>query len=786
MIGYLPSPPALGIAVGLLGKALVFFAIAAFICSAAAWVAKRNRIGAAMFAVGAVAVVTTFGTHVALLLSRQYEYEYVFHNSQNEMPGIYRLSAAWAAQEGSFLLWVVTSSVIAALVARKTREDRRWFSIVASLAIIGMLAIIAYESPFKLISLTGQDAALLAPGQTHVLPPDGRGLNPTLMNYWMAIHPWVIFFGFGSLLSLFSWAAAAAIRRSGEWVSYVRPLAITSATILGVGLTMGGLWAYETLGWGGFWAWDPVENVSLVPFLATTVLVHGLYVQANRGRWTALNIVLGMLPFLWFAYGTYLTRSGALVQVSVHSFAEMNAGAHGWLLGLVVTSAIVFVCLSIRAFWRSPIANARPVGQRQIGMSLGMFFLYAIALMAAYGMSMPFFGALLGRAKEVVGESDYNRVVAWPFIPALLAMACVPFIGWTKTAPERWNRLANAFFVSVLLFGITTFILVKTGLTLDNFQRMPAGPLSIFFALTFVCLFGIVANGLRLFERVRARTGKTGAFVTHTGVCLLLLGLIVSRAFEKTNVSGVTLTQPARIELSPGQSYIAMLEKLPTEKELLEPDNRLSFSLVNDSTGAKTLVAPNYYYSTREGDAALISRPDIVRRPLYDLYFVAGSPETTIESNLKIKKGEVIDYKGLKIRYIDRFRVGEPGIAGTRFGVRLEITYQGKTYKAAPELKLGAKGGPQRQTAEVKELGIGIELESLQATDGSAALSIVTPELVIPVQLFFKPLTSFVWLGLGMMTVGGMLAVLSLSRRKAADAAEDALAQSPKIESSPR
>jgi cytochrome c-type biogenesis protein CcmF len=196
-----PDPPAWGLAMGNVGKGFVFLAIALFLVSVI--LGRRQQIAWKLFVGGVLCVVCAFVTHVFLLLTRQYEFAYVWENTRNNMPEIYRFSAAWAAQEGSFLLWLLTSAVFACVVARKTSAYRPVFIAVAALVLAGMAAILAYESPFQLIQLSAADQQLLSPGQSMIMPPDGRGLNPTLMNYWMVIHPWVIFIGFGSLLSLF-------------------------------------------------------------------------------------------------------------------------------------------------------------------------------------------------------------------------------------------------------------------------------------------------------------------------------------------------------------------------------------------------------------------------------------------------------------------------------------------------------------------------------------------------------------------------------------------------------
>jgi len=760
-----PDPPSWGLWAGLVGKGLVFAAIAFFAITALTVFRNNEKLPLRTFLSGVACVALAFGVHVLLLITRQYEYSYVWENTRNNMPGIYRFSAAWAAQEGSFMLWTLTSAMFAAVVVRKTGQYKRAFLGVCAVALIGMAAILAYESPFQLLQLSAADQQLLAPGQTMIIPPDGRGLNPTLMNYWMVIHPWVIFIGFGSLLSLFALAASASISKNHiDWVRITRPFAIFSMILLGVGLTMGGLWAYETLGWGGFWAWDPVENVSLVPFIATAVLVHGLFIQRNRQRWDRLNILLALLPFVWFVYGTYLTRSGALTKVSVHSFAEMNAGAHGLLLGLVLASVAALVALTVFAFRTGEKVVPKVSGHRNLGMSVGLALLYGIGLMAAYGMSLPFLGSLFGRPKQVVAEGDYNIVVAYPFVPLLLLMAFVPFLGWTKTAAERTKTIGNVFFGGVLVFGLSVLALVKSGLTLEGFERMPSKQLIIFYVLIFVCLFSIVANGYRTLERMRSKSGGVGAFLTHAGVALLVLGLIVSRAFEKTAIDGVTLTQPARLALLPNKTYLATIAGLPSPEQMSDPNNRLEFLVKNSTGSGETVFRPNFYYEIQDGKATPISRPAIQRHALYDMYFVVGSPETEIESDITLREGSEKTVGPFRIKYLKRTRTGQAGQKGTRFGARLIVNIADKDYEVHPEMEIG-DSGPVMHAAELKEIGVKVELKRLMADSGEATISIVSPELIFPVQLFFKPMTILVWIGAGLMTIGGVASIISLRHR---------------------
>jgi len=723
---------------------------------------------------GAGAVVLVMACLIILLLGQQYQYLYVFNNTTRDMPTVYRFSAAWAAQEGSFLLWVMMSAVFAVLALRRVSPLHRSYVVIAGLFLAAMLAIVAYQSPFR---IPGE--LVDAQGRIH-MPPTGSGLNPVLQNYWMAIHPWVIFIGFGSLLALFCWAAAAAIAGDRkDWVLRVRPWAVFSMLFLGVGLTMGGLWAYETLGWGGFWAWDPVENVSLVPFLTCAALVHMLYLTANRGvasRWT---VVLGLVPFLTFVYGTYLTRSGALVNVSVHSFAKMTEGAHGVLAGIVIATFLGTLALSVLAFKKGEAPPSRPPGSRGWGMTSGVLLLYLIAVIAGAGMSRPFFSALGGGSAQVVAEGEYNRFTAVPYMLATLLLAIVPFLGWKQTRSGRWGQVANVFLVAVLLFGVVAMGLVFSGLTMDAptqqeslplFQQIFRKPeLLLFFLLIFTTVFAITGNTWRLIERLRAKSGGWAGFLTHIGVAVLLLGLVVSRAFEKSATAVITPSHPQQLVIGPAR-YLAMLDRLPSHEEVFSPESTIPIRLesLNDRFHSWT-AEPVFFYERMaallRGELRPVTRPYIKRATLYDLYLAIGEPSSEFVGEFTMEPGEVKEFEGgqIQVKYVAATREGEPGKPGAKFGAQLVVSYEGREFNANPQLVL-TKSGMERQGARVGVDFLAV-LERIDAGTQEATLRLDFQEPYVYTQLFFKPLTGLVWLGAGIMTVGGVLAIRQVGRR---------------------
>ncbi|RYG39457.1 hypothetical protein EON79_24055, partial [bacterium] len=308
----------------------------------------------------------------------------------------------------------------------------------------GICAIIHKGSAFTFLNDVVQKGEVL-------LPPNGNGLTPSLQNYWVAIHPPTIFSGFGLLIVPFGLGVAGVIRRDlTGWIAAARPFALWGVAILGLGISMGGLWAYETQGWGGFWAWDPVENVSLVPWLFLVALAHSLLIQARTARGSIATLVLAGLPFLAFVYGTFLTRSGLLDKVSVHSFASMEADALRYLRGMLIGLAIGYVAYVVQSIrlakaLPAPVPVERPAGyDRGQAYAAGIVLISLIAVVVSVGMSWPVLQVLRGGEGARIEEPTYHKALVWFFIPVMLLMAVGPFLTWKAEVPkETWRRVMN-------------------------------------------------------------------------------------------------------------------------------------------------------------------------------------------------------------------------------------------------------------------------------------------------------------------------------------------------------
>gem|GEM_PF-353707 len=530
-----PQAQSWSLQLGQAGKAAIFAAIALFLISAVAWLLQSrkpglSKLGTATFALGSVSLFTAMGCLVTLFARNQFQYQYVFERADVHTDLKYKIAGVWAGQQGSFLLWACSSAVFGLLALRSSGEYRRWFTIVFATFLAALAGILAYETPFNLIKEVVRDGKVF-------IPPTGNGLMPSLQNYWVVIHPPTIFLGFGALTVMFAYAVAAmASGNVKDWAKQVRPWSLSALAILGLGVCMGGFWAYETLGWGGFWKWDPVENVSFVPWLILAAFVHGLIVQINRGRWHGANLLLGAFPFMAFVYGTFLTRSGWLSDFSVHSFAKMDGSALNILLGFMGATILGFFGLYFARGRKLARAadSPRPLAEgvnRESLYGLGVLLLSLFSITIAIGMSWPVISGLGGRTAGTVDEPVYHKVIGWFFVPIMILVAVAPYASWRNmTGKELFNRTVALLSVSA---GLTGLMLIALRLPQWGISDLYGQTIPMFLGfrmslviwvaiLLLICNFAAVANTWRIVEQVKG----SGPVLLGLGTTLVSVGLL--------------------------------------------------------------------------------------------------------------------------------------------------------------------------------------------------------------------------------------------------------------------
>lgn len=757
------------------GRYAILLSAGLFLFCVVGWLLAPRRpflktYAAAALNLGVACLFVAFVALGVLFANNRFEFSYIFQHGDVSNALQYRIAGIWSGQQGSFLLWACASGLFAVLSVRGTGPFRRWFSVIYGTFLASLAGILAFESPFNLNLLDGQPIA----------PANGVGLAPSLQNYWVTIHPPTIFLGFGALTVLFAYAFAALIQRDySGWIARVRPWSLVALSLLGLGLCMGGFWAYETLGWGGFWMWDPVEDVSFVPWCLTVALVHGVLVQTARSKGQTLNLLLGGAPFLTFVYGTFLTRSGFLADASVHSFAEMNRSALQLLVGLLCVSAISFFGLfGVRAFQiareaRSAVAepertaNEAASSQKRSALSreglinLGIGTVSGIGLATMIGMSFPFFEAIRHQPSKVIEEGMYHEVLSWFFVPMVALMAIAPFAPWKNASGKDLARRAYSILcIAVGLTGLFMMALVFTPfgkilnrapiVTLMGKQGLPGTSWLLF--LFGLCCFAIVGNVWRIWEvGKRSRLG-TSPFLAHIGVVVLMIGLIISRGFEQKEQVMVMKNHPASA-LGYDIKYRGMTSR-DTDR-----DNHVLFDVYSASSGKLLFTAAPGMYKIpgKDGDDDnVMVWPSIVHRPLYDVYFSLRPPQQEVSDPILMREGDTKVFGGLVVTYNKMVVHGEPGQMGTRFGASLTVRAGETSRTIEPSMQLGANGPVHN--AAVLDDNLNVTVASMDAADRSISLQLQLSSPMYPIDVFHKPMTAFVWLGTGLMTAAGLLA----------------------------
>lgn len=782
--GLPPEAPGWSLAIGMVAKGAVWVAFALFIAGVVLTYLKREKPAALSLKVGVAGVVTALLSLLSLFLLNRFEYRYVYGHGQSDYELMYKIAGMWGGQEGSVLLWTVCTATFLLIGLRNLGELRRLY-VGFSCAILAVLSsILAFESPFDLMpQIEGAVRAL----------PEGAGLNASLLNYWMVIHPPTIFSGFGSLAPVFALALTAMVSgRLDEWVKPVRPLAITGLAILGLGVCMGGFWAYETLGWGGFWAWDPVENTSFVPWIALAAFIHGLFVQVTRGKWKLGNALMAGIPFVAFCYGTFMTRSGFLGDTSVHTFAEMDSKAL-WILICMVWACVAGL-LGV-FFWRmkkgveerdTSEGDDKPLN-RTFFYTTGIWLLYGTLVITAVGMSWPLILSAMGRDLQVVTEQQYHQILGVIFPIFCLAIALGPLVSWRGLpAKELLTKILNPLAVSIFSVGLL-LLWLKSG-----WQGVPADPQATLaliggievsrtawvLFLSFLCIFAVSTNIFRAVELRKGSKLGLGGLVSHVGLMLALLGLIFSRGFEQKQEVLITTA-------ADNGAFGSVLKPVGPTLNYADRRNRLEVHVSGPQFNF--IAKPGLYFEMgQEGEPAPMVWPSIKRFPLFDYYTMVYDMVFEASEPLSLQQGEKASYEEMIITYNGLETEGELGMTGARFIADVTVQFMnGTTVQAKPAIELGEGGEIQRQGADLGN-GFRLVLSSIDAASKSASLQFDYAEPAFIADVFYKPLTWLVWLGVGIMTLGGFMAAGARRyRRKDSLPAPDSEPESAEPEDAP-
>jgi len=535
---------------GRMGNVFVIFSFAcALLASISYFFASKEqlennswrKIARISFRLHSISVIGIVSVLFYMLLNHYFEYEYVWHHSSKAMPLRYIFSCFWEGQEGSFLLWTFWQVVLGNILIRISKE---WeapvmttISLVQAFLASMLLGLYIFgakigSNPFTVLLRETPDFANipLFKNPNYLEKLDGRGLNPLLQNYWMTIHPPTLFLGFALTVVPFAYAIAGLWKEKfSEWQKPALPWAFVGIMILGTGILMGGAWAYEALSFGGFWAWDPVENSSLVPWLTLVGAAHVMLIHKHNGQSLVATFFLTFITFILILYSTFLTRSGILGETSVHAFTDL--GMSGQLL--IYLFFFLFLSLFLLIFkWKKlpKQLEEEAIWSREFWMFLGALVLLISSFHIMFNTSLPVWNKLfnLKMAPPANVIEYYN---SWQIPFAFLVTIFIgggQFLKYKNTdVKEFWKKITLAVVLSIVL---ATFVAV--GLQLKN---------SFYCLLLFSSFFAIIANADYLVRILKGKIKNGGASVAHVGFGLILLGALISTSKKEiisVNTSG--------------------------------------------------------------------------------------------------------------------------------------------------------------------------------------------------------------------------------------------------------
>jgi len=482
---------------------------------------------------------------IYLLLTSHYEIAYVASVTSETMPLYLKVTALWGGQSGSLLFWSwLMAGFVSAASLRRWERDREflpWVVLVGMITLAFFLSLtVFFENPFARLwqSLDGRQlTAMFRPeGALPLNPVDGQGLNPLLRHPGMIIHPPMLYLGFVSFVVPYAFAMAALVTRrtDARWITITRRWTLVAWLFLSLGLILGGRWAYDVLGWGGYWGWDPVEIAAFMPWLTGTAFLHSVMIQEKRGMLKHWNMLLIVLTYALVIFGTFLTRSGVLS--SVHAFAQSAIGPMFFAF-IGITAILSLALLSSRWEELKSENQLDSLLSREALFLLNNLLFFGILIVCLWGVLFPLISELFTGQKVTVGPPFYERATGPLWVGLLLLMGVAPLSAYGRTS---WQRLGMALWkpaaAALLVVGLLVF---------DGMRSVPAligyGAASF---VGFVTLYefwrGAMARRRRhgtpffsaLWKLMARNRRRYGGYVIHLGVVLMALGIIGIEMFQ--------------------------------------------------------------------------------------------------------------------------------------------------------------------------------------------------------------------------------------------------------------
>jgi cytochrome c-type biogenesis protein CcmF len=570
---------------------------------------------------------------LALLIKSDFSVEYVAHVTNRDMPIYYKLAALWGGQAGSLLFWTWIISMYSAVVAYRNR-NRRTDLVPVALAVMSITALfflslnIFSVNPFRHLAMAHPGSA--AP--VTFSPPDGNGLNPLLQHPVMVIHPPILYLGYVGMVVPFAFAIAALLTRElgNAWITLIRRWTLVAWGFLGLGIILGGKWAYMELGWGGYWAWDPVENASLMPWLTATAFLHSVIVQEKKDMLKVWNVVLIISTYLLVIFGTFLTRSG--VVSSVHAFAQSSIGIYFVSYIALAGMACTWLIFSRLEYLKSENELDSVVSRESSFLFNNLVFL-AACFAVLWGTIFPVVSEAVQGEKISVGAPFFNKINVPVGLFLLFLTGVGPLLAWRKSSMKSLRK--NFFWPLAVATGCASVLFV---LGVHKVNALMALYLCIFVTITIFSEFyrgvraRIRAHGEAPHEALLRLIGKNrrryGGYIVHFAIVLIFFG-ISGNAFNRETQGHVKEGESVTIG-----HYALRCDKLEDGETPLYSWRRATMTLSKDGRPIRTLKPEKRFYFASEQPTSEVA---LHTTPAEDVYVVfAGMSDDTQHAVIQI------------------------------------------------------------------------------------------------------------------------------------------------------
>ncbi len=689
-----------------------------------------KRLARLAFITEAVSVIAIFSILFYIIYNHYFEYRYAWQHSSKTLEFKYLLACFWEGQEGSFSLWMFWHCILGLFVMRSAKQWEAPVMTVISFAQVCLATMVAGyyvfgwqmgSNPFILLRDSGifdrapafhLDMNVNLPYRQDYLQfiTDGNDLNPLLQNRWMVIHPPVLFLGFASTIVPFAFAVAGLWQKKfGEWTKPALTWSLFSIGVLGIGIMMGAWWAYESLTFGGYWAWDPVENASLVPWLILVAGVHTLLIYKHTGhslRATALFMILG---FCFILYSTYLTRSGVLGDTSVHSFTEQQNGMKYHLIAFLAIFVVPALTLFFYRYRKIPaIHTEEETSSREFWMFIGSLVFFLSAMIIIGKTSLPVWNKIFGTkiAAPEDEEYAYNQIQIFVAIFIGILTAVTQYLRYKATSGRMFFR--KIWLPSIIAVVLASLVLMFGKI---NYQRQTFGFLVLIWIAVACAVYATVANAAYIWLGVKGKLNLSGGSISHAGFGLVLLGILLSSSKKEImsyNTSGIAIPFGKASKEKTGEN-LTLVRGVPMkmgkfdvtyEGDSVHPKKKelwfykIHFKSREDND--EFTLRPNAFVNYKENNA-LMANPDSRHYPDHDIFtYISSLPSqektkdtATFRPHI-ISIGDSIFYsqgvmvlEGLDSRTNLPFKGFKPGDEGTV--ARLKVFSFNKTsYTAEP------------------------------------------------------------------------------------------------------